>query len=307
MKKGNSLKSAFLIYFIIVIPLTFFLIPQFKKIKNANEKYQKKLTTYQNLSLNNPLPSSSVEINCQGDLFFQGNSPILALHIFKDNLYFSSLDKKLTAVNIQNKSKIFQTEGKIFTDFFSNSQELFAADILENQIVKINPNDGKTETQDYFQKIGRISTLTQDEKGNFYAAGYASGNIFKITIPEKTIFTSDLDQTIDLEITSNTLYLARYNSTPSVLALDLNEKKKKIIEESKNISNLLKENGEIFVVYLENNQTKLGKITNDKTEEIQTIPCQFPLKIAIGNERIFYTSLADYQGRIFTLSKKASK
>lgn len=306
MKKGNSFKNAFFIYFIIVIPLTLFLIPWFKKIKTANEKYQNKLNSYQNLNFGDSLSVSS-EIDCQGELLFQANSPILALHIFKDNLYFSSSDKKLTAVNIQNKNKIFQTEGKIFTDFFSNQQELFAADILGNQIVKIDPHNGKTESQSYFQKIGRISTLTQDEKGNFYAAGYASGNIFKITIPEKTLFASELDQTIDLEIKGNVLYAARYKSSPSILAFDLDEKKEKIIEKNRNISNLFKNDEAVWIVYLENNQTKLGKIINNKTEEIQAIPCQFPLKIAIENNKIFYTSLADSQGRIFTLPKKASK
>lgn len=293
----NQFFLALITYLFFIGIVTFLLIPFFRKIKNDNYQYKQKMNSYQNLSFVKKLSNGQNPIVCSGNLFFKANSPLISLHLFKNYLLASSLDQKIIAIDITNPQNVIFTEG-LATSFYSDSSEILATDFLNNQIIKIIMSKNFLKKEVFQKKIGRPSTPIKDSQGNFFVSGYASGNIIRIKGSEKTIFSSDLDKIIGLGINSTFLYIARYNSTPSLLSFNLLTQEKTILESNKNFSDLISDGNNLLVAYQENNQTKIGKI-NNLSEEIITINCPFPLKIAINKDSIFYTSLSDFEGKIY--------
>lgn len=293
----NQIINALIAYLIFIILSSLILFPLFKKIKQANLQYQEKMNTYQNLNLKNPSQNKNQPITCEGNLFFKANSPLISLGLFNDYIFTSSLNQKIMAINLYNPTNILSTDGLV-TAFYSDSQQLLAADFLNNKIIKINLNQNSLTKEVFSEKIGRPSTLVKDKEGNWLVSCYASGNIVKITGNQKTIFASDLDKIIGLGISFDIFYVIRYHTSPSLVFLDKNLRPQ-TIEKNKNFSDLVREGSNLWIIYEENNQSKIGKIENNQIKEISSLNCPFPLKAIITEKAIFYTSLADSEGKIY--------
>lgn len=302
---NNQFALALIAYFFFIGLTTIPLLYYFQKIKVANEEYQEKLTTYLNWQFKEEgIVEIDQKVNCEGDLFFLSRTPIVSLHVYQDQLYLSRADGKLTIINLKKPAFSLTHDSSLFTDFYSGSSELFGTEILNDRIVKIIVKDDRVESEEVYDKIGRASALTKDSSGNFYVSGYASGNIIKIAGRDGFLFTPDLDKVSDLEIIDNQrLYVARYNSTPSLLSLELEEGGKTIIEGNKNFSSLAFDGNNLWVAYSHEGKTQIGKIIADELVDNQTLNCQFPLKIAVWQDRLFYVSLADSEGKVYSLNK----
>ncbi|MDP3758604.1 MAG: hypothetical protein Q8Q86_02700, partial [Candidatus Daviesbacteria bacterium] len=156
--------------------------------------------------------------------------------------------------------------------------------------------------------IGRASALTRDLKGYNYVSGYASGNITKIIGRDGFLFLSGLDKTVDLESSgSSHLLVARYGAKPTLISIDLNEKQQTVIEGEKNISSLFSDSVSFWATYDNAGQSYLGKVVNGRLVDDQVLNCPFPLKIAVFQDRFFYTSLNDSEGKIYWINKNLQR
>ncbi|MFC1790741.1 hypothetical protein ACFLZP_04645, partial [Patescibacteria group bacterium] len=183
--------------------------------------------------------------------------------------------------------------------------ELLAADFFHNQISRLVPKEqGKGFLiEEAVPKIGRASAITKAVKG-LYVSGYASGNITWVKGRDGFLTLTDLDKIIDLEIIGQELYLARFGHHPTLLKFDLQTEEKTILENDFNISALVAEDKDLWVVFAQNKKSALGKIVENKLVEVASLDCLFPVKVAFAGERLFYTSIADPEGRVFYSLKK---
>lgn len=298
----NHFFIAIIGYIVFVSIATVILLGYFQKIKAANEKYREKMVTYLNWRFEK---DKALEIGtksvCEGDIFFQAQSPIAAIQVYHDQLYLSQANGKLTVVDLKNPKLFSSYEGNLFTDFYANPSELFATEIINNRIVRISFIDNKIKIEEVYDKIGRASALTRNANGDFFVTGYASGNITKIVGRDGFLFASDLDKISDLEIRDKALYVARYNSKPSLLKLTLEGGEKTVIEENKSFSSLVSSNNVLWIISENNGQAEISQIIEDKLVGVQSLNCPFPLKIAFWEDKIFYTSLVDNEGKIYSL------
>lgn len=295
--------AAIIVYLLFAGLATIPLYSYFQKIKVANEKYREKQAAYLNWQFKKEAVEIGSKGNCEGDLFFRAQTPIAAIHVHQDQLYLSGADGKLTVIDLKNPKLFSSFETSLLTDFYSNPSELIATEILNDRVVKILFPGSKIKTEEVYDKIGRASALTRDSKGNLYVSGYASGNITKIIGRDGFLFASDLDKVADLEIKDQAIYVALYNSSPSLLKLDLGEGKKTIIEENKSFSSLVFDGDNFWTAYNSHGQTQIGKIIDDKLVDSRPLNCQFPVKITFWKDKLFYTSLADSEGKVYSLNK----
>lgn len=309
MKKNlkGQFSAAVIAYLLFVVLATIPLYSYFQKIKVANEEYREKLASYLNWRFKeNRLIEIDSKIACEGDLFFQAQTPVAALHVYQDQLYLSQADGKLAVIDLKDPKLISSYETNLFTDFYSNSSELLGTDILNDRIVKIVLGGNGILTEKVYTKIGRASALTQDHLGNYYVSGYASGNITKIVGRDKFLFAADLDKIVDLEINekgNRAIFVARYNSTQSLLKLDLADGKKTVIRERESFSSLAFDEDDLWAAYHDGGQTQIGKIIEDKIVDNRPLNCQSPVKIAFWKDKLFYTSLADSEGKVYSTKK----
>lgn len=146
MKKvfKNQFLIAVFAYLLVIGLATFPLVKYLQKIKIANEKYREKLTTYLNwrFDKNRNIQNLS-KITCAGDLFFQADNPIASMEVHENQLYLSQQNGKLTVVNLENPTIFSQYNNNLYADLYSDSTELFAAEMLNDKVVSLSLNEGK--------------------------------------------------------------------------------------------------------------------------------------------------------------------
>lgn len=285
------------------------LIGVFLNIKLANKSHQEQLEVYQNLKIEeNHFLGSSQKVTCDGNLFYQSNVPVTAIHIDQGSLYLSQINDKMVIFDLLALRQLQEFKSPVLTDLHSNTSGVYGTDLFNDQVVKIVSGPDGFTAQKYYPKIGRASAITMDDEGYFYASGYSSGNITKIIGRDGFIFRSGLDNIIDLEASgTGHLLVARYNAKPTLVAIDLNKNEQTIIEFEKNISSLVFDGEFFWVAYNLNGESHIGKIIGEKIVDNQTINCPFPLKIAVLSDRFFYTSLEDNEGKVYWTNKNLPK
>jgi len=306
MKKilKGQFSAAVIAYLLFVVLATIPLYSYFQKIKVSNDQYQEKLNSYLDWHFKeNRLLEIDSKSACEGDLFFQAQTPIAALHVYQDQLYLSQADGKLAVINLKDPKLISSYETSLFTDFYSNPSELFATEILNDRLVKIFISGNQVKIEEVYDKIGRASSLTRNSNGDFYVSGYSSGNLIKKINKDGFLFASGLDKITDLEINNGVIYIARYNSTQSLLKLDLADGKKTVIRERESFSSLAFDEDDLWAAYHDGEQTQIGKIMEDKIVDNRPLNCQSPVKIAFWKDKLFYTSLADSEGKVYSTKK----
>ncbi len=305
----NHIFIAILAYLFIVglatVPVYGFL----QKIKLANQANQERFSVYQNLKITEKQFTGNLQkVTCEGNLFFQAGVPITAIHINKDNLYLSQADNQLAVIDLIAPDYPAKFPVPVLTDIYSDTSDVYGTDFFGDRVVRLVIGKEEVVVEKVYPKIGRASALTRDSKGYYYVSGYSSGNITKIIGRDGFLFLSDLDKIVDLEASgSGRLLAARYGTQPALISIDLNEKKQTIIENDKSISSLSFDGDSFWVAYEYNGQSQIGKVIDERLAGIQPLNCPFPLKIAVGQDRFFYTSLNDSEGKVYWINKNLQK
>lgn len=296
-------------YFLIVSIATIFLFGLLQKIRSANEKNRVQLGVYQNLNIRDSrFVGNFGKITCDGDLLFQAGTAVTAIHTHKDNLYLSQVDNKLAVIDLHAPERTIKSDAPVLTDFYSNANDIYGADFFNDQVIRLISKDGKIIAEKVYPKIGHASALTGDLEGNYYASGYASGNITKIVGRDGFLFSTDLDKIVNLGVSNDShMLVARYSGKPTLLTIDLDGNRKSIIEQEDSISSLVFDGNLFLVAYNHSGQTQIGKVINEKLVDGQVLNCPFPLKLAVWQDKLIYTSLADNEGKIYWINKNLQK
>lgn len=302
---NNQFLKAVIVYLFIVGFITAFVFGFLQKIKLANLTEQEKLSIYQNLRIKDQqFERNFQKIICDGNLFFQAGAPITAIYVSQGRLFLSQVDNKLTVIDLTTPGRPVRFTLPVLTDIYSDGTDIYGTDFFNDKVVRLIFEKGEVVAEKYYPKIGRASALTKDAKGYFYVSGYASGNITKITGRDGFLFLSDLDKIVDLEASgSSYLLAARYNTEPTLISIDLIEKKQTIIEKEKNISSLSLDGGSVWVAYDQAGKSQIGKVIDGRLVKEQALNCPFPLKIAASPDKLFYTSLGDSEGKVYWINK----
>lgn len=146
MKKifKNQFLVAVFVYLLFIGLVNIPLLKYLRKIKIANVKYREKLTTYLewHFDQNNNIQNLS-KITCSGDLFFQTNIPIATIQVHQNQLFLSQQDGKLAVINLKNPTVFPQYDNNLYADLYSDSTELFAAEMLNDKVVSLSLSEGK--------------------------------------------------------------------------------------------------------------------------------------------------------------------
>ncbi len=305
----NQFLLTIIAYLFIVGLITAFVFGFLQKIKFANEIEREKLSIYQNLKIQDQqFEQSFQKVTCDGNLFFQAGAPVTAIYISQKHLYLSQTDNKLTVINLDAPEQIVRFTLPVLTDIYSDGTDIYGTDFFNDKVVRLIFEKEKAVAEKYYPKIGRASALTRDAKGYFYVSGYASGNTTKIIGRDGFLFLDGLDKIVDLEASgSNHLLAARNGSKPTLISIDLNEKKQTVIENEKSISSLSFDNDIFWVAYDQANQSQIGNIIGGRLMNKQALNCPFPLKIAASPDKLFYTSLSDSEGKVYWINKNLQK
>lgn len=301
----NQFLTAVIAYLFIVGLATVFVFGFLQKIKVANLTEQEKLSLYQNLRIKDQQFTGSFQkIICDGNLFFQAEAPITAIYINQGRLYLSQADNRLTVIDLTTPGHPARFTAPVLTDFYSEGTDVYGTDFFNDKVVRLIFKKDEVMAEKYYPKIGRASALTKDAKGYFYVSGYVSGNITKIIGRDGFLFLFDLDKIVDLEASgSSHLLAARYNTEPTLVSIDLNEKKQTILEKEKSISSLSFDGDSVWVAYDQAGQSQIGKVIGGRLVNKQALNCPFPLKIAASPDKFFYTSLNDSEGKVYWINK----
>lgn len=296
---------AVIAYLFIVGFITAFVFGFLQKIKLANLAEREKLSIYQNLKIKDQqFERNFQKIACDGNLFFQAEEPITAIYISQGRLFLSQADNKLTVIDLIAPGRPVRFTLPVLTDIYSDGTDIYGTDFFNDKVVRLIFEKEKVVAEKYYPKIGRASALTRDAGGYFYVSGYASGNITKIIGRDGFLFLSDLDKIVDLEASgSSYLLAARYNTEPTLISIDLNEKKQTIIEKERSISSLSFDGDSVWVVYDQAGKSQIGKVIDGRLVNKQALNCPFPLKIAASPDKFFYTSLNDSEGKVYWINK----
>lgn len=305
----NQFWMAVVSYSIIIglaaIPIVGFL----QKIKLANEKNREELSVYQNLKIkDNRFLKSSKITSCDGNLFFKTNALVTAMHIKQGHLYLSSIDNKLTVVDLTASDQFTKFNVPVLTDFYSDIAEIYGTDFFNDNLVRLVFKDKEVVLEKVYPKIGRVSAATWDKKGNSYVSGYASGNLTKIIGRDGFIFLSGLDKITGLYGTDNgDLLIARFGTEPALVTINLDNKRQTIIEQKGSVSSLAADGNTVWAVFDLGGNSQIKQILDGKFVDSRTLNCLFPLKIAVWQDKIFYTSLEDNEGKIYWINKNLQK
>ncbi len=304
----NQLVIAALVYLFIIILLTFPVSGFLKKIRVANEDYRKQLLTYQSLQIREKKFMSGVQpITCDGNLFFRAGVPVAALHIKDNQLYLSQADNKITVINLVAPESPVTFSAPVLTDFYSDTTDIYGTDFFGDRIIRLTSKKDETVVENVYPKIGRASALTRDSKGYFYVSGYVSGNISKILGRDGFFFLADLGKIVDLELVKDQLVVARYEAAPALISINLTDGKRVRIEENKSVSSLAFDGETLWAVYDQAGQSQIGKVTAKTIVSEHSLRCPFPVKLSVADDKFFYTSLDDSEGKIYWISKNLQK
>lgn len=305
----NHFLVAVIVYLLIIGLATIPLYGLLQKIMLANESSRKQLAVYQNLKIKeNHFLGNSQKISCNGNLFFQAGALVTAIHINKDHLYLSQADKKLVVIDLAAPEYSTRFAAPVLMDFYSDATDVYGADFFNDKVIKLVFTKGEVAAEKYYPKIGRASAITKDSKGVYYASGYASGNVTQIIGRDGFLFLTDLDKIVDLEASgASSLLIARYGTKPTLISVDLNEKKQSIIEQERNVSSLAFDGESFWAAYENTGVSQIGKIIDGKLVDNQVLNCPFPLKIAVSSDKFFYTSLEDNEGKVYWINKNLQK
>jgi len=287
-------KKAVLAYLIIIglvsVPVYYF----FQKIRIANENYRGKTAELVSYDDKNG--------NCAGELFYKTGTPIQTIYAAMGQLYVSGVSKKLTVVNLADSSKALQFDGDVYSSFYSYGGSLYASDYFNDRIVQILlSKDGEFSTKKTEAKVGLPSALVIDG-GHYFVSNYASGNITKVIGRDGFLFKTNFDQITGMEIKDRSIFLVRTKSLPSLVSLNLDNGEKKIIDDEKDFSAIASVSGELYAGFRDNNKTKIGRVVDSEIINEKSLDCSFPVKIAGWNDKIYYASTIDKEGKIFILS-----
>lgn len=284
------MKKAVVAYLIIIAIISIPTVKFFQRIKIANEKYREKMTGM--------MAFAGANGSCKGELFYKTGFPVQAIYAHLGKLYISGSNKKLAVVNLADISRTVMTSANVYTSFYSYGNSLYASDFYNDSIVQVS-NGKKLEA-----KVGRPSALVVDGLGHYFASNYASGNITKIIGRDGFLFGTNLDQITGMEIKDRNIYAVRTKSLPSLVSLNLDNGERKIIDENKDFSSIASTSGNLLVTYRDNDKTKLGRIAGDKVIEVMSLDCSYPVKITEWEDKVYYVSMTDGEGKIFTIKMR---
>lgn len=299
---------AVLVYLFIISMAIIPAVGFFQKVRTANEGYKEKMSFYQDLRIKEKKFLSNTQvIRCSGNLFFQADAPVIAIHIKDDQLYLSQANNKLTVTNLLTSEPSVTFSAPVLTDFYSDITDIYGTDFFNDKIIRLTTKEDKNIVEDVYPKVGRASAITRDSKGYFYVSGYVSGNVSNILGRDGFLFLSDIDKIVDLELVRGDLIAARYGTKPTLVSINLVNKNQAVIEREKNISSLTSDGETLWAIYDQAGQSQIGEVTNKGLVNKQALNCPFPLKIAVGKDKFFYSSLNDSEGKVYWINKNLQK
>lgn len=304
----NQFFIAVLVFLFIVGLTTIPALSFFQKIRVANEGYKKELSFYQNLEIKDKkFFSNFPTTKCKGTLFFQAGTPVTAIHLKDDRLYLSQADNQLVVINLIVPENYIRFPVPVLTDIYSDATDIYATDFFDDKIIRLVSEKEEIVVENVYPKIGRASALTRDAKGYFYVSGYISGNISKILGRDGFFFLPDLDKIVDLELFAGQLVAARYAAKPTLVSINLTDGKQTEIEGERSVSSLVFDRETLWAVYDQGGQSQMGKVTAKGLTDGQDLGCPFPVKVSVGKDRFFYTSLNDSEGKVYWINKNLQK
>lgn len=286
-----------LIYLVIIVVLSIPAVNWLKSLHQANQSYQQKLHSFLNWTIGGDkvsFPSG----HCQGQLFYSTHSPISTLVVFKDKLYLAQ-EKQLTVVDLKDPSSITQIKTPLLSNFYASSDTLLATDLTNDAIVQVDITQSNP-IQKLSDKLGHPGAITSDGSALF-VSGYASGVVTKIMGRDRYFKASHLDQAAGMAFKDDSLYLAKYNSSPSLVKITNHTSQ--IVDSTHSFSDLHNDNQNLWTVYQDGPNSQLAQIKDDKLIPNQTLNCSFPTRIAISSDKIFYVSMADPDGGIYLIDR----
>ncbi|MBI2196436.1 hypothetical protein HYU45_02370 [Candidatus Daviesbacteria bacterium] len=304
----NQFFIAILVYLFIVSLTTLPALSFFQKIRLANEGYKEQMTAYQNLNIRKrQFIGNFQKMTCNGNLFFQAGAPVTAIHLRDNYLYLSQADNQLVVINLITPEHPTRFPVPVLTDIYSDTTDIYGTDFFNDRVIRLVFEKEEVVVEKVYPKIGRASSLTRDTKGYFYVSGYVSGNISKILGRDGFFFLPDLNKIVDLELITGHLVVARYDAQPTLISINLTDGKQTVIEEKRSISSLAFDGETLWAVYDQAGQSQIGKVTSEALIDDQVLDCPFPVKVSVGKDRVFYTSLDDSEGKVYWINKNLQK